>query len=136
MSRNHPLSLAAKVHVASLVAACAGFVVQIMAGVDDYPTIPPGVIVLLVAALAVVLLPSQWTPIIGVGLSLAIFVGAFFVTESTGQRLSNPDEVGAFLGTVIQMGGIVLAIVAGAVAVLRGTRVPPMVATARREATP
>lgn len=62
MSRNHPLSLAAKVQVASLVAACTGFIIQFMAGVDDYPTIPPGVIVLLVAALAIVLLHGTRVP--------------------------------------------------------------------------
>jgi hypothetical protein len=71
MSGNHPL-----------------FIIQIPAGVDDYPTVPPGVIVLLAAALAVVLLPWRWTPIIGVALCLAIFVEAFFGYDSTIGRLS------------------------------------------------
>lgn len=122
MSRNHPLSPVARAHVASLVVACAGFVIQILAGVDDYPTIPPGVVVLLVAALAVVLLPWRWTALFGVANCLAIFVGAFFVYDSTLERLSNPGDLGPFLGTVVQMGGIVLAIVTGAAAMLRPAR--------------
>lgn len=45
-----PLSTPTKLNVAALVAAAAGILVQIASGSQAYPTIPPGVIILLVGA--------------------------------------------------------------------------------------
>jgi hypothetical protein len=80
--------------------------------------VPPGVIVLLIGALGVVLLPWRWTPLWGVVNALAILIGAFTITGETFQRLTTPGEIGAFLGTVAQMGGVAVVILSGVAAVL------------------
>lgn len=120
MTRSGALTPAARVHVAALVVACAGFIILLLAGMPEFQPFPPGVVVLSAAAAAVALLPRRrWVPLIGVGLCVAIAVGAFVVYDSTLQRLADPADVVPFLGTVIQMGGVVVAIVAGVTAALR-----------------
>jgi hypothetical protein len=49
--------VAAKLQVAGLVVAAAGIVIQIASGAD-YPTVPPGLIILLAAAVLVALGPA------------------------------------------------------------------------------
>ncbi|HWN29083.1 MAG TPA: hypothetical protein VNP37_19120 [Actinomycetospora sp.] len=113
------LSPAARTHVVSLGVACVGFLVLLVAGVPELQPFPPGVPVLLVAALAVLVFPRRrWVPLIGVVLCLVIAFGAFVVYEGTLIRLADPGAVVLFLGTVLQMGGVIAAIVAGAVAAL------------------
>lgn len=51
--------------VAGLVLAAAGLVIQILGGVPGFPPIPPGPIILIVAAAFVVLAPWRWAPIVG-----------------------------------------------------------------------
>lgn len=112
------LSTAASVHVVSLVVACVGFLVLLAAGVPELQPFPPGVPVLLLAAGAVLAVPRRrWVPLIGVGLGVAIAVGAFLVYEGTLIRLGDPTEFVLWAGTVLQMGGVVAAVVAGVVAV-------------------
>lgn len=120
MTRIGLLSPAARIHVASLVVACVGFIILLVAGMPEFQPFPPGVIVLLAAATAVVLLPRQrWVPLIGTALCVAIAMGAFVFYDSTVQRLADPADVVPFGGTVIQMGGVVVAIVTGMAAALR-----------------
>ena len=96
-----------------LVLAAAGILIQIAAGVDDYPRIPPGAILLGAAALIVGFGTRWWwTPLVAVVLCAVIIVGAI-VTEGTRDRLADPGEIGPFLGTLIQVIGLILAVVAG-----------------------
>jgi hypothetical protein len=119
------LSSAARTHVASLVVACVGFLVLLVAGVPELQPFPPGVPVLLVAALAVLVFPGRrWVPLIGVALCLVIAFGAFVIYQGTLIRLADPGAATLFLGTVLQMGGVIAAIVAGAVAALAPYRSP------------
>ncbi len=112
------LSPAAAVHVASLVVACVGFLILLAAGVPELQPFPPGVPVLLIAAAAVLAMPTRrWVPLVGVGLGIVIAIGAFFLYEGTATRLGNPAEFGLWSGTVLQMGGVIVAIIAGAAAV-------------------
>ncbi|MPZ64499.1 MAG: hypothetical protein GEU83_02885 [Pseudonocardiaceae bacterium] len=120
MTRSELLSPAARIHVASLVVACAGFIILLVAGMPEFQPFPPGVIVLLAAAAAVVLLQRQrWVPLIGAALCLAITVGAFVFYDTTLERLADPADIVPFAGTVIQMGGVVVAMVTGVAAALR-----------------
>lgn len=122
MSERAQLSPAGKLTIVGLVVAAVGIVIQVLSGVAEYPTIPPGFIILLVAA-GVVALETRWrwTPILGLAVALFILFGAF-VTPGTANRLSNPAAVGAFVGTVVQLLGLVTAAIAGLVSVIRNYR--------------
>jgi hypothetical protein len=50
MKHGNALSNAAKINLVGLVLAAAGIVVQIAAGSDLYPSVPPGPIILLAGA--------------------------------------------------------------------------------------
>lgn len=120
MNRTVPLTGAGRLHVASLVIACAGFLIQLAAGVPEFQPFPPGVVVLLATAIAAWVWPAhRWPPLVGTALCVAIFVGAFFLYSGTMARLTDPADIVPFLGTVIQMGGIVAAIATGILAVAR-----------------
>jgi hypothetical protein len=119
------LSPAARTHVASLTVACVGFLVLLVAGVPELQPFPPGVPVLLIAAVLVLVFPARrWVPLIGVALCLVIAFGAFVIYEGTLIRLADPGAIVLFLGTVLQMGGVIAAIGAGAVAALAPHRSP------------
>jgi hypothetical protein len=69
------VSTATKTNAAAMVAAIVGIVIQIAAGVD-YPTIPPGPIVLGVAVAFVLFTCWPWVPYIGVLVALVAGVQA------------------------------------------------------------
>ncbi len=114
-SRPRRLSAAASITVAGLVVAAAGIVIQIASGAD-YPTIPPGLLILLVAAGLVALATRwRWTMIVGVIVSLFLLVGGALAPQAR-QQLGDPGQVGVFVGTVIQLLALVVALVAGVAA--------------------
>src|SRR6266516_1287609 len=91
------LSPAASLTVAGLVVAAAGIVIQIASGAD-YPTIPPGLIILLVAAGVVALgIRWRWTSLVGVIVPLFLLVGGALAPQARDQ-LSDPTRVGVFIG--------------------------------------
>lgn len=117
------LSSAARTHVVSLLVACVGFLILLAAGVPELQPFPPGVPVLLVAGAAVLVFPNRrWVPLVGVGLCLVIAFGAFVIYEGTLIRLADPAEIVPWAGTVLQMGGVIAAIVAGSAAALSASR--------------
>jgi hypothetical protein len=109
------MSPAASLTVASLVVAAAGIVIQIASGAE-YPTIPPGLIILLAAAGLVALATRwRWTTIVGVIVSLFLLVGGVLAPQAR-EQLGDPGQVGVFIGTVIQLLALVVALVAGVAA--------------------
>ena len=115
------LSAAGKLNVAGMVTAAAGIIIQIASGSDLYPTIPPGPIILLAGAALVALGPWRWTPIVGVVVPLFLLVGAVLAAVNSGEfvdQLTDPGQagVGIVAGDVIQMLGVITALVAGIVA--------------------
>jgi hypothetical protein len=114
-SRPRRLSAAGKLTVAGLVTAAAGIVLQIASGAD-YPTVPPGLIILLAAAGLVALTTRwRWTIIVGVIVSLFLLVGGALAPQARDQ-LGDPGQLGVFIGTVLQLLALVIALVAGVVA--------------------
>ncbi len=112
------LSTAAVVHVSSMLVACVGFLTLFAAGVPELQPFPPGVVVLTVAAVLVLAMPRRWwVPLIGVVLCLVIAFGAFVLYPGTLERLADPGRIVFWIGTVLQMGGVLTAIVSGVVAV-------------------
>jgi hypothetical protein len=118
ISRPKTVSAAGKLNVAGLVAAAAGIVIQIASGAD-YPTVPPGLIILLAAAGLVALGARwRWTTIVGVAVPTFLLVGGAIAQQARDQ-LGDPGQVGVFLGTVVQLLAMAVALVAGLVAARR-----------------
>jgi hypothetical protein len=108
-----------------MVVAAAGIIIQIASGSDLYPTIPPGPIVLLAGAALVALGPWRWTPVVGVVVPLFLLVGAAIAAVVSGEfvdQLTDPGEVGIFAGDVLQLLGVIAALVAGIVALGQSSR--------------
>ena len=100
-----------------LFTAVAGMVVQIVSGVD-YPTVPPGPIILGVVGVALLVVRRVWVTVAGVVAPLVITVGGLIEGSSWG-RLADPGAFGQFAGTALQWVGMVGAIVAGLSVLLR-----------------
>ena len=120
MNQRNSLSLNGKVTVAALLVAAAGIVIQYVSGVD-FPTVPPGLIILLVAAALVAFGPWRWTPIVGIVVGLFFLVG-FFASGAVGSLLE-PSQLGVFVGAWVQFLAVIVAVVAGAVATVQNFRV-------------
>jgi hypothetical protein len=121
MTRKHAAidaSPAARLLVVGLVVAAAGMLVQYASGVD-YPTIPPGPIIALLAAVVVAWGPWRWTSVIGLLVAAFLAIGGAIATiagNGFNEQLSDPGAVGGFVGTVVQIAGLLIALAAGIVA--------------------
>jgi hypothetical protein len=105
-----------------LVAGAIGIAMLWASGVafPFYP--PPGLLILTTGAVFVALARWPWAP--GVGAFLGLFVIVGFVASSvvSGEGVGNlagDAGVGGAIGTVIQLVGVVVALVAGAMATQR-----------------
>jgi hypothetical protein len=121
MNQRSSLSSSGKVTVAALLVAALGFAIQIFSGVE-VPTVPLGLVILLVAAGLVALSPWRWAPAIGIVVGLFMFVG-FFASGAV-SNLFDPSRFGVLVGAWIQFLAVIAVIVAGGVATTRnyGTR--------------
>ena len=102
-----------------LLVAAAGFVIQIVSGVD-VPTVPPGLVIMLVAAGLVAFLPWRWIPVVGAAVGLFLLVG-FFASGAVGSLL-DLSRSGVFIGAWIQFVAVIVAVVAGIVAIVQNYR--------------
>ena len=98
----------------ALGAAAVGIVVQIASGAP-YPPVPPGLIILLVAAALVWFAPWRWMPLLGV-LAAGSQVFGLFAAGQSG-RLFTFAPVGDSIGLWIQLLGLCAAVIAGIAAV-------------------
>jgi hypothetical protein len=122
-------SPAAKLNIGGLVVAAAGIMIQYVSGVEGYPTIPPGPIILLVAAAVVAFGPWRWAPVVGLATALFVSIGGVIATiagNGFNPTLGDPSDVGGFAGAVVQILGLLIAVPAGVVAARRsaGSRAP------------
>jgi hypothetical protein len=113
---------ARRLTIAGLTLGAVGIATLWAAGVEFplYP--PPGVVILVVGAAFVALAPWRWAP--GVGALLGLFVLVGFVLSSVISGTGTDNLLGesgpwAVAGTVVQLLGVVTALVAGAVSVRR-----------------
>jgi hypothetical protein len=112
------LSPAGRLNALGLVIAAAGIMIQYVAGVD-YPTIPPGAIILLAAAGVVVFGPWRRAPVAGLVAAAFVSIGGVVATiagNGFNETLGDPSELGGFLGALVQIAGLVIALPAGVVA--------------------
>lgn len=119
MKRPSSLSSASKVTVAALLVAALGFAIQIFSGID-VPTVPPGLVILVVAATVVALLPWRWVPVVGAFAGLFLFVG-FFASGALG-NLIDPSRFGVLVGAWIQFLALIVAVAGGLVATIQNYR--------------
>ena len=109
----------ARLLVVGLVVAAAGMLIQYASGVE-YPTIPPGPIIALVAAAVVAFGPWRRAPVVGLVAAAFISIGGVIATiagNGFAPQLSDPGALGGYLGTLVQIAGLVIAVAAGVVAV-------------------
>ncbi|WNV89584.1 hypothetical protein [Umezawaea sp. Da 62-37] len=120
---NRPASV---VNGVALLAAAAGIVIQVLAGVPGFPVVPPGPIILGAAGIAVLVVRRRWAAVVGVAAPLFILVGG--LVEGSGfDRLADPGTVWPFAGTASQAAGVLVGLGAGIVALVRkpsGVRSP------------
>ena len=119
MKRPSSLSSASKLTVAALLVAALGFAIQIFSGID-VPTVPPGLVILVVAATVVTLLPWRWVPVVGAFAGLFLFVG-FFASGALGNLL-DPSRFGVLVGAWIQFLALIVAVAGGLVATIQNYR--------------
>jgi len=108
------LSRPARTEAAALAVAAVGIIIQIIGGVN-YPAVPPGLIILLAAAALVAFLPWRWASVFGV-LAVAFMVIGAIGAANARYDLTHPGHPGAFIGTWIQLIAVVIAVVAGVMA--------------------
>lgn len=101
-----------RVTMAGLVVGAIGIVILWVAGAD-MPAVPPGFILLLLAAALVAFGPWRWTPIVAILIGLSEAGGVF--GASAGQ-LVDTTPLSWFLGTWVRVLGIVLILVGGVLA--------------------
>jgi hypothetical protein len=115
---NRSLSPAATLNAIFLFIATAGIILQIIVGVPGYPVVPPGPIILAAAGIVVLTLAAKyrWVLYIGIVAPAFILVGGL-IEGSIWDRLATPADFGPFLGTALQMLGVVAALMCGIAAV-------------------
>jgi len=102
--------------LAALLLLAVSIVVQIAAGAD-YPTVPPGLVIPLVAAGLLLWRTNRWTT--GLALAIGVFIGTgAFLTPDTGDHLSSGDTV-LIVSTVAELVALAGLVVAGAMATPR-----------------
>ncbi|GIF73570.1 hypothetical protein [Asanoa siamensis] len=103
----------------ALVAGAAGIFLQGLAGVD-MPAVPPGAVMLIVAAALIALTRWGWAPILGVVVASAE-VAALAATGALAD-LTDPSAMGIWLATWVRTIGVASALVAGVVAIVSWRR--------------
>jgi hypothetical protein len=119
MNQPKSLSPAGRLTVAALLVAALGFAIQIVSGIE-VPTIPPGLVILLMAAGLVAFLPWRRVPVIGAFVGLFLFVG-FFASGAVAVLL-DPGRLGVLVGAWVQLLALIVAVVAGTIATTRNHR--------------
>lgn len=113
-------SATTNVAVIALLVAGVGFVVQMAAGVTDTPTIPPGLVAIVGAALLVTVVPTGWTPVAGPVAGLFNLVA--LVVVGAADRLAEPSPASAFIGVWMMVLGLIVATIAGTIGAARNHR--------------
>jgi hypothetical protein len=112
-----PAPRASRLTVVALLVAAVGFVAQMVAGVTDTPTIPPGLVVILVAAGLVAFVPGRWMPLAGVVAAVFNLVASIVVDAI--DRLMDPSPATGFIGAWLMHIGLIAACIVGTMATVR-----------------
>ena len=111
-----PMSTATKVNALAMVIAIGAIVWQIAAGVD-YPTVPPGLIILGVAVVVVWFGRASWARVVGFVVPLFLLIGGTIASIANDDNaIRDPGDASPFVATLLQLAAVVVALVAGVVA--------------------
>lgn len=102
-----------KLNVVGLLAIVLGLTIQISSGVD-YPPIPPGAIIVVVAIALVAVTSWRWVSVIGVLVPL-FFTFASFAVPDARENLFDPANSEILIGTLVFVTGAVVGLVSGIV---------------------
>jgi di/tricarboxylate transporter len=102
----------------AFLASAAGIVLQILGG-WEYPAVPPGLVITLVAALSA-LVPLRWAPLVGVLAGAFIAVG--FVLVGDLARLLGGQDALVTAGKWVQLVAVLVGTAAALAAVVRPRR--------------
>jgi hypothetical protein len=106
--------------IVGLLVAAAGFIAQMVAGVTDTPTIPPGLVAIVAAAALVAFTPWPSAPLVAV--AAGVFnLGAFAVVGGL-DRLIDASPLLAFVGAWLMVVGLIVSSLTGTIAVLNTHR--------------
>jgi hypothetical protein len=104
--------------VGALLLAAVGFELQVLAGVTNTPTIPPGLLAIVASAGLVALSDGRWLPAAGPVVGILSLAG-FFVVVGGADRLVQTETVAGITGAWLMVLGLAAASILGAVAVAR-----------------
>ena len=102
--------------VIGLVAAAVGIVLLMVAGVD-MPVVPPGLVMLAVAAVAAAVSGRRWVAVVAVLVGVAELVG--LLASGSATNLFSPGTFLVGTGTWIRLVGTLVAIAAGSIWLVR-----------------
>jgi hypothetical protein len=102
--------------VIGLVAAAVGIVLLMAAGVD-MPVVPPGLVMLAVAAVAAAVSGRRWVAVVAVLVGVAELVG--LLASGSATNLFSPGSFMVGTGTWIRLVGTVVAIAAASTWLVR-----------------
>lgn len=111
--RNFALTNNAKLNALGMVVAAAGILTLFATGVAD-EAFPFGAVILLVLSALVVARLWKWMPAVGGFFGVFVTVGGFIAPPGFGYRLTHPGETAAFLGTSIQVIGLLITLISAA----------------------
>lgn len=119
MTANTRMSGARVATVAGLAAGAVGIIVLRVSG-TPMPAVPPGLILLIGAAVLVAVTRWRWAPAVGALVAVAEILGV--TLSGSLENLVDVEQVGIMAGTWIRSLGIVTALVAGIVATVTHRR--------------
>ncbi len=134
------LTFLTKLTAGGLVAMAIALWVQWLSGDPAFPKFPPGpVIFIAIAALVVYGARWWWTPMLGSLIALLVTAGWFARLSQAMLRLNHPNQIGKFaagifIGSVLQIGSLLLTDVAGLAATVQNFRRAGTVADSARMA--
>ena len=106
------LPLVGALNVAGLLIFGAMILIQIIGGVDIYPTIPPGLVIsVAVAALVVLGARWRWTALVAAAWPLFLSVGA--VASNIRGTSLDLDDAFVLITFLVQMSALAVALVSG-----------------------
>jgi hypothetical protein len=103
-----------KLQVGALLVAAGGFIAQMIAGVTDTPTIPPGLVAIVAAAALVAF--TSWQSARLVGVAAGVFNLVAFAVVGAVDRLTDTTPLLAFVGAWLMVLGLSFSCVTGTVA--------------------
>ena len=106
--------------VVALLVAAVGFVLQLVAGVTNTPTIPPGLVAILVAAGLVAFVRGPSVAVAGPAAGLFNLVA--FVVVGAADRLIDPSPATAFVGAWLMVVALIVASLTGTIATVQSHR--------------